>query len=258
MTSFQSKVYDNILYGHAMRKEKMKQQSASEGLIDSFITGTAKKRPKLSARQKELLDLTSPSPVARKATKGAAKGKGEETNGDDGALAIRLIDNTSDVLANVKAEDAEKIVHALSASEAANLFTALRKAANHPLLLRVRYQDDATMKKIAEVTYAEGRFGYQCDFQRVRDEIDKFSDFDLHQLCLEYPGPLGHLQLDSSALYDSQKMEKLKEMLPRLAVSLNMFIIFILKKLSYCAVITLSCTVFYYDEFALDILFHCF
>ena len=223
MTSFQSKVYDNILYGHAMRKEKMKQQSASEGLIDS-MTGIAKKKPKLSARQKELLDLTSPSPIAKKTTKGAAaKNKGEETNGDDGALAIRLIDNTSDVLANVKAEDAEKIVHALSASEAANLFTALRKAANHPLLLRVRYQDDATMNKIAEVTYAEGRFGYQCDFQRVRDEIDKFSDFDLHQLCLEYPGPLGHLQLDSSALYDSQKMEKLKEMLPRLAVSLNMF-----------------------------------
>ena len=224
MTSFQSKVYDNILYGHAMRKEKMKQIVASEGLIDSLMTGIARKKPKLSARQKELLDLTSPSPVAKKATgKGAAKGKGEEINGDDGALAIRLIDNTSDVLANVKAEDAEKIVHALSASEAANLFTALRKAANHPLLLRVRYQDDVTMNKIAEVTYAEGRFGYQCDFQRVRDEIDKFSDFDLHQLCLEYPGPLGHLQLDSSALYDSQKMEKLKEMLPRLAVSLHMF-----------------------------------
>jgi hypothetical protein len=224
MTSFQSKVYDNILYGHAMRKEKIKQQVASEGLIDSLMSGNVKKKPKLTARQKELLDLTSPSPPPKKATKAAGKGKGEEASAEDGALAVRLIEDTSDVLANVKAEDAEKIVHALSASEAANLFTALRKAANHPLLLRVRYQDDATMNKIAEVTYAEGRFGYQCDLKRVRDEIDKFSDFDLHQLCLEYPGPLGHLQLDSTALYDSQKMEKLKEMLPRLAVSLILFI----------------------------------
>jgi hypothetical protein len=221
MTPFQSKVYDNILYGHAMRKERIKQEVASEGLIDSLMSGNVKKKPKLTARQKELLDLTSPSPPPKKATKAAGKGKGEEVSGEDGALAVRLIEDTSDVLANVKAEDAEKIVHALSASEAANLFTALRKAANHPLLLRVRYQDDATMNKIAEVTYAEGRFGYQCDLKRVRDEIDKFSDFDLHQLCLEYPGPLGHLQLDSTALYDSQKMEKLKEMLPRLAVSLK-------------------------------------
>lgn len=213
MTSFQSNVYDNILFQHARRKEKQKEQVASDVLIDSLMSGVIKK-PKVTARNKELLDLSSPSPVPKKASK----------KGDDGAcegdtMVVSLEANTSDVLANVKAEDAERIVHALSASEAANLFTALRKAANHPLLLRVRYQDDATMQKIAEVSYAEGRFGYQCDLKRVRDEIDKFSDFDLHQLCLEYPAPLGHLQLDATALYDSQKMQKLKEMLPRLAVS---------------------------------------
>lgn len=215
MTTFQSKVYDNILYGHAQRKENMKQQVASEILSESFLSGVVKtKKPKITARQKELLDLTSsPAPAPKKGKKGEI----ESTEAD--TMVVSLVENTLDVLANVKAEDAEKIVHALSSSEAANLFTALRKAANHPLLLRVRYQDDVTMKKIAEVTYAEGRFGYQCDLKRVRDEIDKFSDFDLHQLCLEYPGPLGNLQLDASALYDSQKMQKLKEMLPRLAVS---------------------------------------
>lgn len=214
MTTFQSKVYDNILYGHAQRKESMKQQVASEILSESFLSGVVKtKKPKITAKQRELLDLTA-SPPPKKAAK---KGELESTETD--TMVVSMVENTLDVLANVKAEDAEKIVHALSASEAANLFTALRKAANHPLLLRVRYQDDAIMKKIAEVTYAEGRFGYQCDLKRVRDEIDKFSDFDLHQLCLEYPGPLGSLQLDATALYDSQKMQKLKEMLPRLAVS---------------------------------------
>ena len=215
MTTFQSKVYDNILYGHAQRKENMKQQVASEILSESYLSGVVKtKKPKITARQKELLDLTSsPAPAPKKGKKGEIESTETDT------MVVSLVENTLDVLANVKAEDAEKIVHALSSSEAANLFTALRKAANHPLLLRVRYQDEVVMKKIAEVTYAEGRFGYQCDLKRVRDEIDKFSDFDLHQLCLEYPGPLGSLQLDASALYDSQKMQKLKEMLPRLAVS---------------------------------------
>jgi hypothetical protein len=218
MTAFQSNVYDNILFQHAKRKEMLKEQVASEIMIDSLMSGVTKKpKPKVTARNKELLDLSSPSPVAKKASK-----KGDDCANEGDTMVVNLEANTTDVLANVKAEDAERIVHALSASEAANLFTALRKAANHPLLLRVRYQDEATMKKIAEVSYAEGRFGYQCDLKRVRDEIDKFSDFDLHQLCLEYPGPLGHLQLDATALYDSQKMQKLKEMLPRLAVSASL------------------------------------
>ena len=114
--------------------------------------------------------------------------------------------------------DSEKVVRELSNSEAAHLFTALRKAANHPLLLRVRYQDEEVMSKIAGIAYSRGRFGNQCDYQRVRDEIDNFSDFDLHQLCLEYPETLGHLQLDAEVLYDSQKMQKLKTMLPQLVV----------------------------------------
>jgi SWI/SNF-related matrix-associated actin-dependent regulator 1 of chromatin subfamily A len=110
----------------------------------------------------------------------------------------------------------------LCASEAAHLFTALRKAANHPLLLRVRYHEEEVMTLIAEVALAKGRFGHQCNYQRVRDEIETFSDFSLHQLCLEYPESLGHLQLEANSLYSSQKMQKLKEMLPRLVVGLSL------------------------------------
>ena len=221
MTTFQSNVYDNILYGHAKRKEKIKQQFASDILIDDLMSGKIKKS-RLSSRNKELLDLTSPNKI------GKEKKGGNNINiesSDTIAVTLTSEDKTKDVLLNVKAEDAERIVHELSASEAANLFTALRKAANHPLLLRVRYQDDKIMTRIAEVAYAEGRFGYQCDYKRVRDEVDKFSDFDLHQLCLEFPS-LTSLQLDSTALYDSQKMQKLKEMLPALAVRLSYVLLF--------------------------------
>jgi SNF2 family DNA or RNA helicase len=108
-------------------------------------------------------------------------------------------------------------VQQLSASEASNLFTALRKAANHPLLLRVRYRDAKTLEKISIIAHSMGHFGNQCDYQRVRDEIEGMSDFDIHQLCLEYEA-LNSLQLDASALYDSPKMDLLRTLLPQLMV----------------------------------------
>ena len=114
----------------------------------------------------------------------------------------------------------------LSATEAKHLFTTLRKAANHPLLLRVRYKDEAKMKKIADIAYSVAHFGTFADYKRVRDELDKFSDYDLHQLCVEYPDSLGHLQLPPEALYDSQKMQKLREMLPALAAEGHRMLVF--------------------------------
>lgn len=203
MTEFQTEVYDNILNGHIRRKEKMKLKAALAVAEDVLVNGS------------------------NKAKKGKGKVKVKENSGTS-VSEVPLIDGTlaesADFTVHTQGEgpkgesDPEKIVRELSNSEAAHLFTALRKAANHPLLLRVRYQDEETMSKIAEIAYSRGRFGNQCDYQRVRDEIDGFSDFDLHQLCLEYPETLGHLQLGADVLYDSQKMQKLKIMLPKLVV----------------------------------------
>jgi SWI/SNF-related matrix-associated actin-dependent regulator 1 of chromatin subfamily A len=213
MADFQSTVYDNILLGHATRKDELKSKFASEVLADSFMSGIVKGKRK-SPANKELLDLVSPP---KKVVKGSDNGVANE---ESDTMVVSLVANAREALNNIKTEDAQKIVSSLSSSEANHLFTALRKAANHPLLLRVRYKDDKAMAKIAEVCFAEGRFGYQCDYQRVRDEIDKFSDFDLHQLCLEYSDYLGHLQLDAAVLYDSQKLQRLKIMLPDLQVIL--------------------------------------
>ena len=167
-------------------------------------------------------DLVNGSTKAKK----KGKGKGNVSVNNDPSLDDEVVGSVAATVTpgdyqrtGEKGEsDSEKVVRELSNSEAAHLFTALRKAANHPLLLRVRYQDEEVMSKIAGIAYSRGRFGNQCDYQRVRDEIDNFSDFDLHQLCLEYPETLGHLQLDAEVLYDSQKMQKLKTMLPKLVV----------------------------------------
>ena len=82
------------------------------------------------------------------------------------------------------------------------------------------------MKKIADIAYSVAHFGSFADYKRVRDELDKFSDYDLHQLCVEYPDSLGHLQLPPEALYDSQKMQKLREMLPALAAEGHRMLVF--------------------------------
>jgi SWI/SNF-related matrix-associated actin-dependent regulator 1 of chromatin subfamily A len=126
-----------------------------------------------------------------------------------------------DTLGAVKEEEVVAVVEKMSASEANNLFTALRKAANHPLLLRVHYKDAAVLDKIAKTAYNQEHFGNQCDLQRVRAEIELLSDFDLHCLCLEYPLSLKGLELDSTALYDSPKMELLQSMLPQLQVCVS-------------------------------------
>mmetsp|Transcript_26397 Transcript_26397/g.39169 ORF Transcript_26397/g.39169 Transcript_26397/m.39169 type:complete len:472 (-) Transcript_26397:136-1551(-) len=120
----------------------------------------------------------------------------------------------------------EHIVRSISTSEANNIFSTLRKAANHPLLLRVRYSDDAVIDEISTVLYATGHFGDQCDIARVREEVKQFSDFDINHLCLEYPSHLGHLQLSSDVLYDSPKLRQLRDMLPALISSGHRVLVF--------------------------------
>ena len=72
----------------------------------------------------------------------------------------------------------------LGAKDAKNLFTALRKAANHPLLLRVHYTNEAILDQITQAAMNASHFGTYCDFDRAKEEIlEKFNDFDIHQLC---------------------------------------------------------------------------
>lgn len=107
----------------------------------------------------------------------------------------------------------------LTTSEANSIFTALRKAANHPLLSRVHYSSPETLKLISTVCYATQYFGDQSDFERVYEEILTFSDFDLNRLCIDFPIQLGHLQLQEDVLYESCKLNYMKVLLPQLVVS---------------------------------------
>ena len=110
-------------------------------------------------------------------------------------------------------------IRELTATEANSLFTALRKAANHPLLLRVHFQDPVMLQDIISHSHRNGYFGIQCTPEMVKAEVEDMSDFEINRLCLEYPHRLGQYQLDGDVLYESAKMTKLKEILPNLIVS---------------------------------------
>jgi SWI/SNF-related matrix-associated actin-dependent regulator 1 of chromatin subfamily A len=202
MVPSQKGIYEQILRGYAKRKENKKIKDEQEKKAMRHLEGVVKGK-----KSAAIVDLT--------------------TDAMDLENGVVLIEGTSsiDLVSDSEAgkgsnalstKEVNSIVRDLSASEARHLFTALRKAANHPLLLRYRYTDQKQLDKIAEVTYYKGHFGHQCDLQRVKSEIELFSDYDLHQICMEYSENLGDFILPLEALFDSPKMVYLSTMIPTL------------------------------------------
>jgi SWI/SNF-related matrix-associated actin-dependent regulator 1 of chromatin subfamily A len=111
MTDFQKQVYENLLCGHANRKENLRLKYIAETEKNKVLDGSKTKK----------------------------NDKKKESNS---APIIDLRNDFSGGESNLKE---------LSPSEANHLFTALRKAANHPLLLRVRYKDEKVLERIAKV-----------------------------------------------------------------------------------------------------------
>jgi SNF2 family DNA or RNA helicase len=201
----------------------------SEDSVAAKATGKGKRGAKGAGSDTETASATSASSRVTASAAGLASAPSFPSEINLAAIAENTV-NSADIdpqsAASLDEATASTTMHSLSASEASNLFTALRKAANHPLLLRVRYRDAKTLEKIAMITHSMGHFGNQCDYQRVRDEIDNMSDFDIHQLCLEYEA-LRSLQLDESALYDSPKMVLLRALLPQLQVRRRFLLMFV-------------------------------
>ncbi len=148
MSDSQKSVYENILLGHALRKDALKAQRLNDAeasrLMDGKMTGIKGCKvappPAFSIISNQaLIDLTqSPSPSSVAA-----------------ATTTDLMESSADVILTAATTKTEvligcggsaneagssssigQIVGAMSQSEANHLFTALRKAANHPLLLR--------------------------------------------------------------------------------------------------------------------------
>lgn len=65
-----------------------------------------------------------------------------------------------------------------------NVFFSMRQAANHPLLVR-SLVSDSQLEDLAKDLHKIGQFGTSCSREQVLKEISKYSDWDLHNCCLE-------------------------------------------------------------------------
>lgn len=111
-----------------------------------------------------------------------------------------------------------------SAAAKDHLFTQLRKAAHHPLMLRSRYTEPAQKQHLEDCFYKFGAFrGEACTKERVAEELEKFNDFDIHLTALELVesnrllrDELDRYILQEDDLFSSAKFVRLQKLLPEL------------------------------------------
>ena len=107
------------------------------------------------------------------------------------------------------------------ASQAArsHLFTQLRKAANHTLLLRNRHQSPEAIEHLSKSLFVAGYFGYDatCTQTLVKKELELFSDYDIHCAALSLiednrnlRPELGKYLLQESDLFCSPKFARIQ------------------------------------------------
>ncbi|KAJ2158613.1 DNA-dependent ATPase fun30 [Coemansia sp. RSA 552] len=86
-------------------------------------------------------------------------------------------------------------------------FMDMRKAADHPLLLRSRYAGPR-LKQIAKALLREPDYA-DANYDYVLEDMEVCSDFELHELCATYP-KLHRFKLADEAILDSGKVQQLR------------------------------------------------
>ena len=114
-----------------------------------------------------------------------------------------------------------------------HLFTELRKASNHPLMLRNRHKSPDAINHLSNTLFINGYFGTQCDINLVKKELETFSDYDIHcaiMVILEEK-PYLHKELEryiatEDDLFESPKFKLLQKLIPELIQEDHRILIF--------------------------------
>jgi SWI/SNF-related matrix-associated actin-dependent regulator of chromatin subfamily A containing DEAD/H box 1 len=122
-----------------------------------------------------------------------------------------------------------------TASDRFHLFTALRKVANHPLLLRNRHTSDEDIHHLAYHLRMYGYFGQaeSCTLELVKREVKSMSDFHIHHAALDVieehecrRKEMERYVLRESDLFCSPKLETLRTRIPELVEKGHRILIF--------------------------------
>lgn len=125
-------------------------------------------------------------------------------------------------------DETPKRAHKDSSQSDIHIFTQLRKAANHPALLRHHYVDKDVLTMLTQCLHRAGAFGKQCSLAMVQKELESSSDFELHDLCVQYSAneELRKLRLPVETLLASVKFDYLRRLLPTLHADGHRVLIF--------------------------------
>ena len=86
----------------------------------------------------------------------------------------------------------------------------LRKVANHPLLLRIHYNENL-LKKISKDLLKEERYA-DANPNLIFEDMGVMHDFEIHMLCKQFKS-VEQYQLDDEKILNSGKFQKLDELL---------------------------------------------
>uniref|UniRef100_A0A915JJ26 Helicase C-terminal domain-containing protein n=1 Tax=Romanomermis culicivorax TaxID=13658 RepID=A0A915JJ26_ROMCU len=127
-----------------------------------------------------------------------------------------LIDNQLELYGNLVSECARALKKESSNSKLSNndarcFIMQLRKAANHPLLLRTLYTDDKLCKMTKSLCKEKSH--RDADPKLVQEDMSVMSDFELSKLCAQHKA-LNRYKLAGKFIGASAKFQKLDEILP--------------------------------------------
>jgi SWI/SNF-related matrix-associated actin-dependent regulator 1 of chromatin subfamily A len=115
-----------------------------------------------------------------------------------------------------------------------HLFTQLRKAAHHPLMIRSRHKSPLEKVKLTKLFYDYGAFrGDGVTKDKVSEELERYSDFEIHLTALMMVDENRHRRpsldpyiLSEQDLFSSAKCARLQKLLPELVSGGHRILIF--------------------------------
>lgn len=112
---------------------------------------------------------------------------------------------------------AEEQAEAQEPALLSNGLMQLRHVANHPIFVRAFYTNDQLMEVAQVLLRTKHKRFKNFTIAEIMNDLTLTSDWDIHDITLEYPASLKHLQLNADQLFRSSgKFLLLAELLPRL------------------------------------------
>ena len=215
----------------ALAASKAEAELRARAVGDAIVDVVEEKQKE--AKPSNALDLLMASQSNSKNPMVAEDGNkccgGNDISDENSALPVQL-ENTvrkKETRASAPMDDKELSALVGNDRDAKNVFVELRKAANHPLLLRSHFDDDEKLKRIIKLCLRRSWFGEGATEEMVRKELLSYCDLDMHQLVVDLDSPkLKDLELPEESIFESCKMHYLRTLVPRLITENHRILIF--------------------------------